>query len=116
MVNRENMEKWIEALENYPGRQARFTFMGLDGGMCALGIGMCVAGFLEGRPYMAAERFYDWLDIEPVAVRIAGAAYDTPLKPDDSGTETVSLANDVAEQSTWTIAQRLRETYLKEES
>ena len=120
-VNRENMEKWINALEMYQGRQARFELVGPDGAMCAMGIGLhtCNPQALRstmtlGQLVRVRTEFYDWIGItDPVYVNL-----DVSLKPQNATfwPDSVVQANDYAGQDTWTIAQRLRETYLKDES
>ena len=57
--------------------------------------------------------FGEWLGINQ---RRPNSLCDIPLKLDDSGTTSVVEANDEALQDFWTIAQRLRDTYLKDES
>lgn len=114
MVNREHMEQWINALEAYDQEPARgmLRFIGLGGKvyMCAMGIGMEVMepDVLVQRKSWAVTAFPAWLGLE----RGGGV----PLKSDGSGYDHVVAANDQGRQSPWTIAQRLRETYLKEES
>lgn len=118
-MNKENMEKWIEALENYQGEPARHAFVETNGTLCAVGIGMKAAGINlnEFRAIGWIKEFYNWLDMAPVRAQPGTLpAYDTALKPDGSGCDYVARANDMAKQTPWTIAQRLRETYLKEES
>jgi hypothetical protein len=114
-MNREHMEQWIAALETYEGEPARYLLMDTEGRMCAMGIGLnammngrlaAIPGYLE----QAALRFPRWIGIDH-----PGDTLNLSLKPDGSGYDTVAKANDVALQSPWTIAQRLRETYLKEE-
>lgn len=116
MVNRENMEKWINALEAYDRQSARGMFhaVHLDGTvrMCAMGIGMDVMepGILVRDKRRAIDTFEPWLGLG-----ISDRGWGVALNPDDSSTKHVVDANDRARQSPWTIAQRLRETYLKEE-
>lgn len=119
MVNREHMEQWINALEAYDREPARGTLqeVGLDGEvrMCAVGIGLnamkpgCLAQWIKGS---VLGNWPNWLGIEIVV----DEPFDVALKPDGSHFRTVVEANDNGRQSPWTIAQRLRETYLKEES
>lgn len=114
MVNRENMEKWIEALEAYDKEPAIGTLVS-DDKLCAVGIGMNVMMPVFWKDVTGAtDNWRDWIgvwvrenDDEP---------YDVPLKSDGSVWTTVVEANDKGKQSPWTIAQRLRETYLKDES
>lgn len=118
MVNREHMEQWINALEAYDREPARGTLV--DHGtlvdardtMCAVGIGMNVMrpGFWENIT-RAVDTWSDW-----IGVWTEDEPFDVPLKSDGSAWATVIEANDNGKQSPWTIAQRLRETYLKEES
>lgn len=112
MVNREHMEQWINALEAYDKEPAIGTLVDVNDNLCAVGIGMNVM-----RPQFwenitgAVMTWPDW-----IGVRTMDEPYDVPLKVDNSGWATVVEANDLGKQSPWTIAQRLRETYLKEES
>lgn len=113
MVNRENMEKWINALEAYDREPARGMLMwdtGTEIRMCALGIGIDAMspGSLVTHKCSAVPAFPTWLGLKQ-------GSYIT-LNPDGSGYDHVTFANDQGKQSPWTIAQRLRETYLKEES
>lgn len=115
-MNRENMEKWINALEAYDKEPARGSLLvqeGVDGEvkMCALGIGMDAmlpGSLVTVHKAAAIHSFLAWLGIEQRHVQIN-------LKDDGSGYNNVTFANDNGLQSPWTIAQRLRETYLKEE-
>lgn len=119
MVNREHMEQWINALEAYDREPARGTLV--DNGtlvdardtMCAVGIGMNVMspGFWKDITG-AVINWPDWIGVRTMD----DDPYDVPLKSDGSAWTTVVEANDQGRQSPWTIAQRLRETYLKEES
>lgn len=118
MVNREHMEQWAQALEAYDREPARgmLSKTGLDGEvkMCAVGIGLHTMNPAI-RMWCVTENQHDWhnwIGIDPME----HDPFDVPLKDDGSGWESVVLANDLARQSPWTIAQRLRETYLKEES
>lgn len=120
-MNRENMEKWVEALETYKGERAHCTLLDHEGNLCAMGIGLRAAGLLRtvvlgdtAIPHVTEDEesaFYAWIGHEG----FPDSKLDLPLKPDAS-TLTVTQANDLAKQDAWTIAQRLRETYLKEES
>lgn len=113
MVNREHMEQWINALEAYDKEPAIGTLVDDDDDkLCAIGIGMNVMrpGFWEDVTGVVSE-WSAW-----IGVRVKDEPYDVPLKVDNSGWATVVEANDNGKQSPWTIAQRLRETYLKEES
>ena len=113
-MNRENMEKWIKALETHQGKQARLALKTIDGSMCAMGIGIYVAACPEMNWNLhIADGFGKWLEINQ---RQPHSLCDIPLKLDDSGTTSVVEANDEALQDFWTIAQRLRDTYLKDES
>lgn len=113
MVNRENMEKWIEALESGKHEQVRCAIKTTDGAMCAMGVGVHVAlengmkGNWEDIRWFEMSKFYG------IGVRYG---INVSLKPDDSGSLNVVSANDHHGQDFWTIAQRLRETYLKDES
>lgn len=112
MVNREHMEQWINALEAYDREPAHGALIDDDENMCAVGIGMNVMrpGCLRNI-WGAVNDWSNW-----IGVRVEEEPYDVPLKPDDTNFRTVVEANDNGKQSPWTIAQRLRETYLKEES
>lgn len=112
MVNRENMEKWINALEAYDQEPAYGTLIDEYENMCAIGIGMNVMrpGCLSNI-WGAVNNWSNW-----IGVRTKDEPYDVPLKSDGSAWITVVKANDQGKQSPWTIAQRLRETYLKEGS
>ena len=122
-MNRENMEKWIKALETHQGKQARLALKTIDGSMCALGVGISIVDLQaleqgkEARDRLFAlltdGGFGKWLGINQ---RRPHSLCDIPLKLDDSGTTSVVEANDEALQDFWTIAQRLRDTYLKDES
>jgi hypothetical protein len=112
-MNRENMEKWIKALETHQGKQARRALREIDGAMCAMGIGIFVACPEMNSNLYIAGGFAKWLGINQ---RRPNGLCDIPLKLDDSGTTSVVEANDEALQDFWTIAQRLRDTYLKDES
>lgn len=116
MVNREHMEQWINALEAYDREPARGMLTeGLDTGvrMCAVGIGLHAMNpeFMADLCATACD-WHPWLGVEP----LVNDPYDVTLKPDDGHFHSVIRANDRGKQSPWTIAQRLRETYLKEES
>ena len=115
MVNREHMEQWINALEAYdkePARGLLSWWTGTETRMCALGIGLNVMtpGCLVNTNTRVAAPFAfpAWLGLRDRRIQIA-------LNPDGSGYDHVTVANDTGKQSPWTIAQRLRETYLKEE-
>lgn len=118
MVNREHMEKWINALEAYDREPARGMLVentGTEIKMCAAGIGLNAMkpGCLVNHPHVPAvtQDWHLWLGVEP----LVNHPYDVTLKPDDGHFHSVVQANDLGKQSPWTIAQRLRETYLKEE-
>lgn len=116
-VNRENMEKWINALETYDREPARGMLMqrkGEETRMCALGIGLETM-----RPGSQVYLRVDTIRAFPAWLGLGGEdtlAGDIVLSPDGSGHDYVIYANDQGLQSPWTIAQRLRETYLKDES
>lgn len=136
MVNKENMERWCRALEMYEGEPARNVLHdGHTGRMCAIGIGLNEFGLLRGREHqgesfvfsVSHDRFRVLLGLEPAAWDTAVkdphnpefllVPYDVALKPaDGSAQHTVTTANDIEGASPWEIAQRLRETYLKDES
>jgi hypothetical protein len=87
-----------------------------------MGIGLCVAypgvfGYTnESKMNLSlgiSGAFAEWLGINQAR---PNGLFDIPLKLDDSGTTSVVEANDEALQDFWTIAQRLRDTYLKDES
>jgi hypothetical protein len=113
-MNREHMEQWIAALETYDREPARSMLVDGRGNMCAMGIGLSAMlnKELDVRDLrMTTLAFPAWTGISyggPDPLNL-------PLKPDGSGYDSVTEANDLAHQSPWTIAQRLRETYLKEE-
>ena len=124
MIIRENMERWIQALETYEGTQARGALVERDKDgkrtMCAVGIGLNEFGLLDTVLYKyrvmgALIKFRHLLGLETTGDPERFSLYEVDLKPDDSGHDEVTGANDIGEQSPWTIAQRLRETYLKEE-
>jgi hypothetical protein len=115
-MNKKHMEQWIAALETYDEEPARHTLIDERGRMCAMGIGLNT--MLDGKLLRAvnvlrpqAINFPLWIGIH----HSFDDPFNLPLKSDGSGCDTVTAANDVGRQSPWTIAQRLRETYLKEE-
>lgn len=113
MVNRENMEKWIKALESGEHKQVCYELKIDDGSMCAMGVGVHVA--LENGIKGDWETI-DWVSLRDFYGIRVGLGGNVSLKQDDSKTINVVNANDGAGQDFWTIAQRLRETYLKDES
>lgn len=115
MVNREHMEQWINALEAYDREPARSVLRDPDGNMCAVGIGLHAMNPLIFSTKWITGTGPGHLDFS-TWLGLPGGVFNLLLNPDDTGTCTILEANDYAHQSPWTIAQRLRETYLKEES
>jgi len=118
-MNRENVEKWIAALEAYEGEPARRALIDDEGRLCAIGIGVQAMGIMmeQRDPYddfywtRIRDQFQEWTGIGMGLYNV-----DIPLKPCFGAYSSVAKANDMGNQTPWQIAQRLRETYLKEES
>lgn len=129
MINKEHMELWIQALETSSDRQCRGGLMirgrGADGRFvaqrCALGIGVEVALQHGAREFVEPGYsvweatylsppiidFYGLRDLED------GRAWD-PILTIDGEHSTIAGHNDNG-VSFWTIAQAMREKYLKDD-
>ena len=119
-VNRERVEAWCEALESgeYEWGTGYGSYVGMGYKHCAWGVGRVVAQ-KNGWDYT-----WSHLDLDPDGwsynslrgwYGLPGYRLFTKLKPDGVGLDDIVGANDVSHQDHWTIAQRIRETYLKDD-
>lgn len=116
-VNKERMELWVQALESDRYRQCTNVLRdagdpeaGIPEMHCALGVGMAVA--VENGCKLFDPWAWEHPDLDPNVVDWYGLNRADPVL---NGSRTVVQANDEDEESFWTIAQELRETYLKDE-
>lgn len=137
MINKENMEKWIQALESDKHQQCRGTLrqaaqehgyvvtFSATGSVqifgptpemhCALGIGVLVA-LQHGVEECDNEGrwVWDWSDLAPPVRQFYGLESSDPKITIDGHRTNIINHNDDRGHSFWTIAQAMRAEFLKD--